>query len=273
VIIAAATQFHTKPAREELYRPTTALVADPDVKLQRAYAQVLRKRVEYELRAKLGDESVDAMSVDEKDAHLQEIHGTLSDADRQLAATLVRRDAYDLALSLKPFTGNIIAQYVFGIGVVGMTLTSGLLLMLINGFVVSEMFGRPMRGWVYRIGTLMPCIGLLGPFVIGTEEAKVWLMIPTSVFALVVLPIAYVTFYLLMNQKSLLGEDMPRGAKRVLWNVLMAIAAGVAAFASFWSLWNKAGWYGVAVIVAFIALALVVHILRATRRSKEIQSE
>jgi Mn2+/Fe2+ NRAMP family transporter len=203
------------------------------------------------------------MTPEEQAARVNAVVGSLPESDRLLASTLVRRDAYDLALSLKPFTGNIIAQYVFGIGVVGMTLTSGLLLMLINGFVLSEMFGKPTRGWVYRIGTLMPCIGLLGPFVIGTQEAQVWLMIPTSVFALVVLPIAYVTFYLLMNQKSLLGKDMPRGARRVVWNFLMAVAAGVAAFASFWSLWNKVRWLGVAAVVAFIALAVIVHFIRA----------
>jgi predicted MFS family arabinose efflux permease len=76
------------------------------------------------------------------------------------------------------------------------------------------------------------------------------------------LPIAYLTFFLLMNQKDLLGDSIPGGGKRVAWNVLMAIATGAAAFGSIWSLWAKAKWFGVGALVAFAGLVLVVHFTR-----------
>jgi hypothetical protein len=97
-------------------------------------------------------------------------------------------------------------------------------------------------------------------------KAQFWLAIPTSMFAMVLLPIAYFTFYLLMNQKSLLGENIPRRGKRLAWNLLMAIAAGLAAFGSIWSLWSKLKWLGISLMVAFVALALLVHIVRSARK-------
>jgi fatty acid desaturase len=76
------------------------------------------------------------------------------------------------------------------------------------------------------------------------------------------LPIAYLTFFLLMNQRNLLGESIPRGGRRVVWNILMVIATVAAAFGSVWSLWSKARWVGIGVIVAFVGLVLVVHFVR-----------
>ena len=56
---------------------------------------------------------------------------------------------------------------------------------------------------------------------------------------LVLLPIAYLTFLLLINQKSLLGDQMLRGRKRFFANLVMAVATGVALFASGWAIKAK----------------------------------
>jgi hypothetical protein len=109
----------------------------------------------------------------------------------------------------------------------------------------------------------MVCVGVLGPFF--WSDAQMWLAIPTSVFAMTLLPFAYFSFYLLMNQKTLLGKDMPRGFRRLWWNLLMAIAAGLAAFASLWSLWSKIRWYGVGIVVALLVLMAVVHFARKSK--------
>ena len=109
-------------------------------------------------------------------------------------------------------------------------------------------------------------IGVLGPFIWTGGKAQFWLAVPTSMFAMVLLPIAYFTFYLLMNQKSLLGNNMPHGLKRLAWNILMAIAAGLASFGCVWTLWSKFRWLGISLIVAFVALALLVHFIRSARQ-------
>ncbi|MHC4336180.1 MAG: hypothetical protein ACYSUV_20890 [Planctomycetota bacterium] len=69
-----------------------------------------------------------------------------------------------------------------------------------------------------------------------------------------------------MNQKSLLGDNMPRGGKRAAWNTLMAVAASLAAFGSIWSLWSKLRWLGISLFVGFVVLALTVHIVRCARK-------
>jgi membrane protein YdbS with pleckstrin-like domain len=72
-----------------------------------------------------------------------------------------------------------------------------------------------------------------------------------------------------MNQKSLLGDNMPTGGRRVAWNILMAVAAGMAGFGCIWTLWSKLKFFGIGIMLAFIGLALIVHVVRyRTRRSK-----
>ena len=195
----------------------------------------------------------------------------LPDADKRMAAMLVKRDAFNLADTLAPLTGKGVAQYIFGLGVIGMALSAATMLMTINGLCFCALLGRPPKGWTQRIGSLMVSVGALGPFF--WKKAAFWLAVPTSVFAMVLLPIAYFSFYLLMNQKTLMGNNMPRGGKRILWNVLMALAAGAAAFGSVWILWSKLQWAGIGVLVAFVALVLITHALRNTRQSTTFNEE
>jgi len=182
-----------------------------------------------------------------------------------MAAMLVKRDAFNLADTLTPLTGPVIAQYVFGLGVIGMAMSAATMLMTINGLCLCELLGRPPRGWTQKFGSLMVSVGALGPFF--WKDAAPYLAIPTSVFAMVLLPIAYFAFFLLMNQKSFLGENMPVGAKRILWNILMALAAGAASFGSVWSLWSKLQWKGIALLVGFIVLCIVVHFVRPKHKT------
>jgi Mn2+/Fe2+ NRAMP family transporter len=182
-------------------------------------------------------------------------------ADVLMAVHLLRKDAFDLSKSLAPLTGRVVADVVFGIGVVGMTLSSITLLMLISGFVICEMLGLPPRGWPNRLGALAATTGVLGPF-LWANVPRFWIVVPTSVFGMMLLPIAYWTFFFMMNSPSLLGEEMPRGAKRVRWNVAMGIACTMATIASLYSVWLKSGYYGFIAVGALLALAGIVHMMR-----------
>jgi len=187
----------------------------------------------------------------------------LPEMERKLAASLVTRDSNNLSNALAPFMGRTFANYVFGLGVVAMTVSSIIILMLINGFVVCEMFNLPPRGWANRLASMMPLIGVLGAFF--WSKAAFWLAVPTSVFGLMLIFIAYWTFFFMMNSKSLMGEAMPRGARRVCWNVLMILAAGIMSAGSFYAIWTKAHWKGLGALGAFLLLALVVHFIRMAR--------
>ena len=256
IVIASATQFHNKPAEGVLEG-----TANPAAMSK--YEKLAGKRVESEVESKMGKGAFKKLS---KDQVAQRIKA-LPEADRKMAAMLVKRDAFDMAKSLSPLTGKDFANYVFGLGVVGMAISSIMVLMLINGFVMCEIAGVESSGTVYRLGALMPAaVGLLGPF-IWAGKTQMWLAVPTSVFGMVLIPIAYFTFFLLMNQKSLLGENRPRGVKRLVWNVLMFVAASLAALGSFWSLWSKLKVWGIVIFAGFVVLAVVVQVLRKKPQS------
>ena len=251
IIIASATQFHAKPS--------PGLLPDSDIPksevsqdIRSRYNGLLTKRV----KEQVGAEQFEALSEQEKGSRIQD----LSLADKRLAAMVVNRDAFDLAESLQPLTGKIFSHYIFGLGVVGVAVSTIIILMLINGFAICEALGLPSTGLPYRFACLGPAIGVLGPFVWG--GAKFYLAVPTSVFCMSLLPIAYIGFFMMMNQRSLLGEDTPTGGWSVLYNVLMAVAVMVAGAASLWSVWNTGGWYGIAVAAGFIALVIIVQFTR-----------
>lgn len=268
IVIASATQFHCKPADgifdgtapKKVLGEYRALVND---RLQKEigkerFERLTKDKAEFEKRLKaLPEDQRKAAGASELDRRID----ALPEADRQMAAMLVHRDSFDLSRALTPLTGTGVANYVFGLGVVGMAISSIIVLMLINGFVLCEMVGTESQGLLYRFGAILPAaVGLLGPFV--WSGAAAWLAVPTSVFGMVLIPIAYFTFFLLMNQKSLLGESRPRGAKRVMWNVLMFVAASLAALGSLWSLWSKLKIWGIVIFAGFVVLAVVVQVLR-----------
>lgn len=161
-------------------------------------------------------------------------------SEREVSMMLIKRNATALASSLEPLTGKTIANLIFGIGVVGMALSTISLLMLISGFVVCELMDVPQRGWPHRLGCLLAATGIFWPLV-WDGDARFWLAILTSLFGITLLPIAYITFFLMMNRDSMLGEDRPRGLAAIRWNVGMAIAAGAATCASLYVMYSKFG--------------------------------
>lgn len=222
VVIASASQFHLSP------NDTLALVeaGKTNSKEVKAFNGLLDKRI----AAEVG--SVSADEAEKTSARL-----ALPEADRQLAAMLAERDNLALAKTLEPLVGSQIAQKVFGIGVLGMALSTIIILMVINGFAVCEMLGVPSDGTAHRLGSMIPAIGVLGPFVWGAAAPA--LATPMSMIGGAMLPIAYFAFFLLMNSRKVLGDSLPRGGKRWAWNSLMGFATSIATFASAWTLYNQ----------------------------------
>ena len=191
-----------------------------------------------------------------------------NEADKKIAAMLIKRDAFQLADSLEELTGKkALSQTVFGIGVLGMAISTIIILMLINGFAVTEMLGAEIGGMKHKIGSILPGItGALGfLFLWGDADAKFWLAVPTSVFGMVLLPIAYITFFLMINSKSLMGDAMPQGNKRIALNIAMLVALAAATVGAGWSVWSKVQWVGVAAVGVFFLAAVVAHFLRSGR--------
>jgi Mn2+/Fe2+ NRAMP family transporter len=201
--------------------------------------------------------------------------GEVNDADQELALMLVKRDNFQLATTLEPLAGKVVSQTIFGIGVLGMALSTIIILMLMNGLAFQELLGRPGDRGAHYIGCAVSGFaGMTGPF-IWTGAAAAALAIPTSVIGGSLIPIAYFTFFLMMNSKKVLGEDRPEGAARIVWNSLMIFATGIATFASVWVLSGKAhfnNWKGMIPAAGLVLLAALFVIGIASYIKKEKQS-
>ncbi len=258
VVIAAASQFHGKV--EDVYKD--GQIAP---KMAAAYNAVVDARLSKTV------EEYGVLNDAEKAVHRE----SLTEDEKRLAAMLANRDAFNLASALEPFTGSkTIAQFVFGIGVLGMALSTIIILMLISGFTFCEMLNVPSEGWPHRLGCLIPgIVGIFFPF-IWKGDAKIALAVPTSVIGGALLPIAYLTFLLLMNSKRLLGDAMPSGRSRIIWNTLMGIATAVATFGSIWGLKGRA-YFGFPignVFVCILVFMLVIGLFTFIAKNRQTES-
>ncbi|MGJ8651694.1 MAG: divalent metal cation transporter [Opitutaceae bacterium] len=232
LVIATSSQFHAR--------------AD-GVHSESAYLKVI------DTRLAATNDGYAALPDDQKNTLREE----LPQADKDMGVMLAKRNSKDLASSLEPFLGKK-SQLIFGIGVLAMAISTMIVHMMMNGYAISEAFGKPGAKGLFMLGAAMPALtGFLSP-ILWSGATKTALVVPAAVIATTLLPIAYVIFILLMNSKKTLGEELPK--KRGLINVLMFIAAGVASFASVWSLIGKAnagGLTGLQGIVGLIALPLL----------------
>jgi hypothetical protein len=255
VVIAAASQFHA----------TTSDVIQADGKVLPKLEKAVNGILDDRLKAEVGAVAFAALPAEEKAAR----RAALPEADRRLAAMLVKRDTQQLANSLVPLTGPKVAQIVFGIGVLGMALSTIIILMLINGFTLCEMLNQPGNRFVHMTGAAISGLGgALGlMFLWGDGKAQAALAVPTSVVGGAMIPIAYFTFLLLMNSSSLLGSARPRGAAAVKWNVLMGIATGIATTGSIWVLLGKGtlGKIGMVVLLTLFVLGLIGFLTKSRR--------
>jgi hypothetical protein len=172
-------------------------------------------------------------------AEKKEILKTVPVADKYMAAMLVKRDSFNLAASLEGLLGSkAFSHYVFGIGVVGMALSTIIILMTINGHAVCEVLGKPHKGPVFLAGALVAGLGVVGPFAWGAES-KFWLAVPTSILGFTLIPVAYLSFFLLINSKKVLEKNRPTGRGRFIWNAGLLVALAVMGSAAFLTAWNK----------------------------------
>lgn len=266
VVIAAASQFHGQ----------TDDVFDEAGELRAAMAGPYHSVVDRRLTEELGAEAMAELREEGNEEQLAAARAGLPAADRTVAAMLANRDNMNLAAALEPLTGRAVAQIVFGIGVLGMAVSTIIMLMLISGYVFCEALNRPGDKVVHMCGTLVAGIGgFMGPFIWGNADARAALAVPTSVIGGAMIPIAYMTFLLLMNSRSLLGDRMPTGMRRLRWNVLMVTATTIATIGSVWVLWGQtatifglpAGRTGIAILAALLVIGAIGFVRKQQRHA------
>ncbi len=115
----------------------------------------------------------------------------------------------------------ILSRVIFGLGIVSMALNAIIMHMIISGFAACEIFNIKPGTTKEKLAILMPVPGILGVFF--WEDLGPWIAIPTGAIAGIMLPVAYIGFFVLNNNKKYLGDATPRGTKAVIWNIAMLI--------------------------------------------------
>ena len=248
IVIASAHAFHAK-ADAELLSNDPAVVQTS--KLFGSVSSVFESRYEHDLGATAlatlnqrvtenttalarAQESNDQESIKiaeaelaaarkEKASALAVYIAGLSESEKRIAPTLVKPNTNQLALALEPLLGSKNANLVFGLGAFAMGFSTIIILMLINAYAFSEIAGRPSDTLARTVGAVAAVAAGVCWFLVWKDESKTWLIIVASTFAAILLPIAYISFFALMNSRRLLGDEKPVGMRMTVWNLLMAI--------------------------------------------------
>lgn len=202
LVIVSASLYHAQPFEGLLVNDGVTEQIDETSPGAGAYKGLIA--------ARLGDQQVSAVAI--------------VPAERQVAAMLVNRDAAQLARSLDQLTNNpMVANSIFGFGVLAMGLSTISALMLISSFAFQAAFPQLGKEQAHRLGVGLGATGLLWPFV-WQGHAQVFLAVSASALNYVMLPIAAITFWIIMNSKRVLGDALPTGKAKWIWNILLGIS-------------------------------------------------
>jgi Mn2+/Fe2+ NRAMP family transporter len=201
IVIASGYLFHGKPYEGVLEQDNGQLVVTADP-VYAAQASEIENMLTERSAGELATAPVEA-------------------GELQLAAMLLNRSNRQFASSLEALVGPNVAHLIFGIGVLGMALSTISVCMLISGFVVCEILKYPLGGIQFKLGALLASTGVLWP-VLWTGSSKAYLAVPAFVFGYTLVPVAFLA-----------------GRKRITWNVLMGITLAVTGTASIATAWGK----------------------------------
>jgi len=132
------------------------------------------------------------------------------------------------AQALEGVLGASLGRIVFDLGFIGMACGAISAHMVCCGFTICEMFGLKYTPKRYKLFCLAPAIGILGVMI----QQPIWLPVLASAVAFAMLPIAYVTFFILQNKRSYLGDAVGKGFKRLAFNAVLLIAVIMAVIGS-----------------------------------------
>ncbi len=164
--------------------------------------------------------------------------GALFEADGSIASRLSPQQAGGMFVSAG--LGELVGRLVFPLGVLGMAVGSLVMHMLTCGAAAKAIFNLADDSLAYRLCCLLPTPAVLGVFLWSSMGPYV--ILPTSAICGFLLPIAYVGWLVLNNRSDYLGDDMPRGGRRWLYNVAMVLCILVVLASVSYSTGIAMGW-------------------------------
>jgi Mn2+/Fe2+ NRAMP family transporter len=259
VVIAAASMFHAK-VDEKLESTDSSII------VQSTNYSAVKDKI---LSRAAAINGLDTTNISDEEALAFVAASSIE--ERKIASSLVKRNAFQLSAALSPILGQKKASLVFGLGIFGMGFSTIIILMLINGYAFCELFGKPQGGSLHLTGCL--AAGLCGAIwpLVWDGPAKLWLAILVSAFGMMLLPIAYSTFFLMMNSKKVMGDEKPKGRKMTIWNILMGISVLGAFIAAITAIIDKAS-NPTAGFVVTVAGAILLLCLAAYASAPKIKS-
>ncbi|MEE2826533.1 MAG: divalent metal cation transporter [Planctomycetota bacterium] len=258
IVIASAHAFHAK-ADAEFLSPDPAVIQTS--RLFGGAKKVLIGR--YDATAdNAARQAFSQMDEAAQDKELAKYASTMSAEERKLAATLIKPSAGQLAASLAPVLGKEQANLVFGIGALAMGFSTIIILMLINGYAFAEIAGRYDNNYWRMAGAISAVLVGFFWWWLWAGISKTWLIIVASTFGAILLPIAYISFFALMNNRRLLGDEKPVGTRMIIWNVLMGLGVLGAIAQAVGAIMTKindpaTGGFVIGGVVTFLLLAIV----------------
>jgi hypothetical protein len=132
-------------------------------------------------------------------------------------------------------------MWIFGLGIVAMAVSSITMQMLCSGFALCEMCGWEAKGARYRLGMMLPAVGVLGA--VFWKDMAVWIAVPTNIICGALLPIAYIAFLRMHRNRNYLKDDMPTGALAFWWTAGMVLSILVlVGFLGWFTVTKAPGW-------------------------------
>jgi hypothetical protein len=202
----------------------------PDVELleNAATVDLLNQRIVHEI----GSERFKDMAPFQQDALLS----ALSNDEKRLASVIAGKSVKQWIASLSQ-TGGTYFPYLLGLTIFAITLSTIVILMIINGHLFCEVLGKPHKGPAFQSGSLLLAIASIGPFVWSDQDN--WVSDPTYFISLAILPFALLSFALVLNNPSIMGRMRPNGMGGYFINAGIILSFVFLGSSSFYLVWNE----------------------------------
>ena len=187
---------------------------------------------------------------------LDEKIASLSYQEKQLASLLTGRTVNQWILSISQLGGNATKFLLCGM-VIAICLSTVVILMIVNGHLVCEIFNKPHKGFPFQVGSLLLGVAAIAPFIWSDQNIEV--SDPTYFISLSVLPFALISCLLILNNVDIMGNRRPMGISRFSHNLPILISIILLGSCSFYLTWSQK-WNSIPtgkILLCFIGIILL----------------
>lgn len=130
------------------------------------------------------------------------------------------KDIREILPVLSGALGDGGAHLVIGLGMFAVGFSTIITHMLASGFIGCELFGIKHEGWPRLLFSLCPAIGVIGVLI----TVPFWAAVTASVLAAPLMPVTVLGFLILLNMKSYMGDERPKGLGGLLLNLMLLVS-------------------------------------------------